>query len=94
MEKFNLRITQKVHVLVHQVPEYVRLTRVQLGPTLEQAPASQHRFLIYSTTDSKWIVQPPPSLENIYSMLYNIITRAKNRFTVYTLSSIVDRGRG
>ncbi len=44
MEKFNLRITQNVHVLVHHVPEYVRLTRVQLGPTFEQAPASQHRI--------------------------------------------------
>ncbi len=76
MEKFNHRITQKVHVLVHHVPEYVRLTRGQLGPTFEQAPASQHRIFVYSTTDSKWIVQTPPSLENIYSMLYNIITRA------------------
>ncbi len=37
-------MTPKVHVLIHNVPEYVRRTGVQLGPTSEQALASQHGF--------------------------------------------------
>ncbi len=32
-------------------------------------------FLIFSTTDSKWIERTPPSFENVYWMLYYIITR-------------------
>ncbi len=43
MRTYNSRIAPKVHVLVHHVPEYLRRTGVQLGPT-EQALASQHRF--------------------------------------------------
>ncbi len=44
MRTHNPRMTPKVHVLVHHAPEYVRRTGVQLGPTSEQALASQHRF--------------------------------------------------
>ncbi len=40
----NPRMTQKVHALVHHVPECVSRTRVELGPTSEQALESQHRF--------------------------------------------------
>ncbi len=40
----NLRMTPKVHVLVHHVPQYVRLTTAPLGPTSEQALESQHRY--------------------------------------------------
>ncbi len=36
----NPRMTPKVHVLVHHVPEYVRRTEVYLGPTSEQVLAS------------------------------------------------------
>ncbi len=60
------RMTRKVHVLVHHVAEHVRRTGVQLGPTSEQAPASQYRFLIFSTTDSKRIMQTSTSLEHVY----------------------------
>ncbi len=42
MRTHNPRITPKVHVLVHHVPEYVRRTGTQLTPTSEQAPKSQH----------------------------------------------------
>ncbi len=41
----NPRMTPKVHVLVYHVPEYVRRTGDQLGPTSEQALASQHTFV-------------------------------------------------
>ncbi len=65
----------KVHVLVHRVPEYVRRTGVQLGPTSEPALASQHKFfdIVYhwfrvNRTNS-------PFLENVYWILYHIITR-------------------
>ncbi len=44
MRTYNPRMTQKVHVLVHHVKEYVRRTGIQLGPTSEQAPKSQHTF--------------------------------------------------
>ncbi len=44
MRTHNPRMTPKVHVLVHHVPEYVRRTGIQLGPTSEQAPESQHTF--------------------------------------------------
>ncbi len=45
MRTHNLRMTPKVHVLVHHIPEYVRPTGVQFGPTSDQASASQHRFV-------------------------------------------------
>ncbi len=35
MRTHNPRMTPKVHVLIHHVPEYVRRTGVQLGPTSE-----------------------------------------------------------
>ncbi len=38
------RMTQKVHMLIYNVPEYVRRTAAPLGPTSEQALESQHRF--------------------------------------------------
>ncbi len=44
MRTHNPRMTSKVHVLVHHVPEYVRRTGVQLGPTSEQALASMRRL--------------------------------------------------
>ncbi len=40
----NPRMTPKVHLLVHHVPEYVHRTVIQFGPTSEQAPKSQHTF--------------------------------------------------
>ncbi len=49
-------------------------------------------FLIFSTTDSKWIVQSPPSFENIYWMLYYIITRSsckKHIDSLYSVSRIL-----
>ncbi len=42
MRTDNPRMTPKVHILIHHVPEYVRRTGIQLGPTSEQAPKSQH----------------------------------------------------
>ncbi len=53
MRTHNPRMTPKVHMLIHHEPEYVRRTGIQLGSTSEQAPKSQHTFLIFSTTDSK-----------------------------------------
>ncbi len=44
MRTHNPRVTPKVHVLVHHVPEYVRRTGIQLGFTSEHAPKSQHTF--------------------------------------------------
>ncbi len=38
------RMTPKVQVLVHRVPEYVCPVGIQLGPTSEQASKSQHTF--------------------------------------------------
>ncbi len=40
----NPRMTLKVHILIHNVPEYARRTAAPLGPTSEQALESQHRF--------------------------------------------------
>ncbi len=45
MRTRNPRMTPKVHVFVHHVAEYVHRTGIQLGPTSEQAPKSQHAFL-------------------------------------------------
>ncbi len=44
MRTQNPRMTPKVHMLIHNVPEYVRRTAAPLGPTSEQALESQHRF--------------------------------------------------
>ncbi len=44
MRTQNPRMTPKVHLLVHHVPEYVHRTAAPLGPTSEQALESQHRF--------------------------------------------------
>ncbi len=38
------RMTPKVHMPVHHVSEYVHGTGIQLGPTSEQTPKSQHTF--------------------------------------------------
>ncbi len=53
------RMTPKVHMLVHHGPEYVHSTGVKLGPTSEQALASQQSFFDI-------FVQTPPFLENVY----------------------------
>ncbi len=42
MQKHNLRMTPKVHVLVHHVPKYACRTSVTLGPTSGQALEGQH----------------------------------------------------
>ncbi len=51
MRTHNPRMTPKVHVHVHHVPEYVRRTAAPLGPTSEQALESQHRFFDMLQTD-------------------------------------------
>ncbi len=53
MRTQNPRMTLKVHMLIHNVPEYVHRSAVPLGPTSEQALDSQHRFFDFSTTDLK-----------------------------------------
>ncbi len=44
MRTHNPRMTPKVHMLIQNVPEYVRRTTAPLGPTSEQALEGQHRF--------------------------------------------------
>ncbi len=44
MRTHNPKITPKVHMLMHHVPEYVRRTGIQVGSTSKQAPKSQHTF--------------------------------------------------
>ncbi len=44
MRTHNPRMTPKVHMPVHHVPQYVSRTGIQHGPTSEQAPKSQHTF--------------------------------------------------
>ncbi len=44
MRTQNPRMTPKVHMLIHNVPEYVRLTAAPLGPTSEQALECQHQL--------------------------------------------------
>ncbi len=44
MRTHNPRMTTKVHMLIHHVPEYVRRTGIQLGSTVEHAPKGQHRL--------------------------------------------------
>ncbi len=43
MRTQNPRMTPKVHMLIHYVPEYVRRTAAPLGPTSEQTLESQQR---------------------------------------------------
>ncbi len=38
------RMTPKVHMLIYNIPEYVRRTAAPLGPTSEQTLEIQHRF--------------------------------------------------
>ncbi len=58
MRKHNARMTPEVHTLIHHEPEYVSRTGIQLGFTSEQAPKSQHSFLVFSTTDSNGTNSP------------------------------------
>ncbi len=44
MRTHNPRMTPKVHMLIHHVPEYVRRTGIQLGSTSVQSPKWQHTF--------------------------------------------------
>ncbi len=46
MRTQNPRMTLKVHMLIHNVPEYVRRAAAPLGSTSEQALESQHRFIV------------------------------------------------
>ncbi len=67
--------TRKAHVLFHHVPKYVRRTGVQLGRTSEQVLESPHTLfeIIYHRFEVN--CTKSPVFENIYSMLYYIITR-------------------
>ncbi len=47
MRTQNPRMTPKVHMVIHNVPKYVRRIAASLGPTSEQV------LEIFSTTDSK-----------------------------------------
>ncbi len=66
MGTHNPGMTPKVHVLVHHVPEYVRRAGIQLGPTSEQAPKSQHTFFGIFYHRFKVICTNPPSFGNVY----------------------------
>ncbi len=44
VRKQKTRMTPKVHMLIHNVPEYVRRTAAPFGHTSEQALESQHRY--------------------------------------------------
>ncbi len=68
----NPRMTPKVHMLVHHVPECVRRTGIQLGPTSEKASKSQHTFFLYF-------------LLQIQSELYKF-PRLSRTFTEYSIT--------
>ncbi len=53
MRTQNLMMTPKVHMLIHNVPEYVRRYGVPLGFTSKQNWGFSIEFLIFSVTDSK-----------------------------------------
>ncbi len=61
---------------------------INSGLLLSRRRSVRKHFLIFSTTDSKWIVQTPPSFENIYWMLYYIITRAICKYQTDFLYSV------
>ncbi len=44
MRTQNPRMTLKVQMLIHNVPEYVRRTAAPLEPTSEQPLENQHRY--------------------------------------------------
>ncbi len=83
----NLRMTLKVHVLVHHVPKYVRHTRVPLEFTSVQALVRQHRVFdsFYHRFEANCTNLPP--FDNAYFPLCNIIKRATCKYrTFYTFS--------
>ncbi len=77
MRTHNPRTIPQVHTLVHHIPEYVRRTEVQLGPTSEQAQGSQHRFfdIFYHRFKVNCTKSPVPR-ERLLNIMYYILTRA------------------
>ncbi len=66
MQTQNPRMTLKVHMLIHNVPEYVRRTAAPLGPASEQALEGQHRFFLIFYHIFKVNGRTPPSFETVY----------------------------
>ncbi len=66
MRTHNPRITPKVHVLVHHVQNMCVEPEFNADILLSTRQRVSIDFLIFSTTNSRIIVQTPPSLENVY----------------------------
>ncbi len=66
MRTQNPRMTPKVHMLNHNVAEYVRRTAAPLGHTSGQALSSQHRFVDIFYHRFKVNCTNSPSFENVY----------------------------
>ncbi len=73
MRTQNPRMTQKVHMLIQNM---CAVPQLHLGLILSRRWRASINFLIFPTTDSKWNVRTLPSFENVYWMLFYIVTRA------------------
>ncbi len=76
METHNLRMTPKVHVIIHQVPKYMRRTGVPHGPTSKQALEGQLKFFDIFYHRFEVNCTKPPVFRERLKTLYYIITRA------------------
>ncbi len=91
MRTHNPKITPKVHMLMHHVPEYVRRTGIQLGPTSEQAPKSQHRFFSYFRPPIQSGLYKLPRLSRTFTeccITLQLVPFVKSRLTFCTLSPV------
>ncbi len=95
MNRVTSCVSSKLFLHFHEGGNYTDLVNnekitlqksVVLGLLLSRRWRASINFLVFSTTDSKWIVRTPPSFENVYWTLYYIITRARLKFC--TLSSV------
>ncbi len=57
MPQFRISMTTKVHILLHHVPHFIRLTGMPLGPFSEQVVEEQHRRYKSCLIDTELIFQ-------------------------------------
>ncbi len=90
MRTQNPRITLKVHMLIHNVPEYVSRTTSPLGPASEQALESQHRFfdIFYHRFKLNCTNYPVFRERLLSAVLHYNACHLYSRLTFCTLSSV------
>ena len=55
-ENFSLSYTNKIHIIIDHVPEYLRENKLSLGQTSDQLIEASHQFVNKRFTNSKYTI--------------------------------------